>query len=149
MVHSNRAPIVLPSTPEIRSFRLNSDVPTWPQSPPPTRNGISRFLLCHALRPLKKGHCTRRCMTDPEASSFCIASVHRSACSCGTNSSQPPFPYDILNQTLVSPSVIPLAYSRPRPGSIASLCGILCLIIIAKSVSAPPPCCSRGLLIRH
>ena len=73
-------------------------------------------------------------MTDPEASSFCIASVHRSACSCG-QLFQPPFLFDMLNQTLVSPSSIPLAYSRLRRGSIASLCGILCSIIIAKSVS--------------
>jgi hypothetical protein len=52
---------------------------------------------------------------------------------------QPPFSVDMLNQTLVSPSAIPLAYSRLRRGFIASLCGILCLIIIAKSVSVPAP----------
>ena len=48
-----------------------------------------------------------------------------------------PVSVDMLNQTLVSPLAIPLAYSRLRRGSIASLCGILCSIIIAKSVSVP------------
>jgi hypothetical protein len=50
---------------------------------------------------------------------------------------QPQFLLHMLNQTLVSPSAIPLAYSRLRRGSIASLCGILCLIIIVKLVSIP------------
>ena len=65
-----------------------------------------------------------------------------------------PVSVDMLNQTLVSlPSDIPRAYSRLRRGSIASLCGILCLIIIAKSVSISvfqllswPP---HSSLIRH
>ena len=66
-----------------------------------------------------------------------------------SNLFQPPFPFDMLSQTLVSPSAIPLAYSRLRRGSIASLCGILCSIIIAKSVSIAATYCSRGLPIRH
>lgn len=50
------------------------------------------------------------------------------------NSSNPRF-RRYAQPTLVSPSATPLAYSRLRRGSIASLCGILCSIIIAKSVS--------------
>lgn len=54
------------------------------------------------------------------------------------NSSNPRF-CRYAQPTLVSPAAIPLAYSQLRRGSIASLCGIPCLIIIAKSVSVPVP----------
>jgi hypothetical protein len=65
-------------------------------------------------------------------------------------------PFPSRYSTLVSPhSAIPRAYSRLRRGFIASLCGILCLIIIDKLVSSL--CCQPALrswpplssLIRH
>jgi hypothetical protein len=50
-----------------------------------------------------------------------------------------PVSVHMLNQPLfLSPPAIPLAYSRLRRGSIASSCGILCSITIAKSVSSVP-----------
>lgn len=116
-----------------------SRLPRCPQTP---RNGFSPFLLSHALRPLKKDRYTRRCTTDPEASSFSIASAHRSACS----RSFPSSPFRRRSNPCLS-SAIPLAYSRPRRGFIASSCGILCLIIIDKSVRLSWPPLSS--LIRH
>jgi hypothetical protein len=59
-----------------------------------------------------------------------------------------PVSVHMLNQPLFpSPPAIPLAYSRLRRGSIASSCGILCSITIAKSVTVPATLVASSFVI--